>query len=167
MKIRAMKKLTFCLVFVCLSVWAVSAQTLPAKITGFLNRYYTGWTQAPGTCENRKWFLTGNFDGDGFKDYLVRVKTGKSSKARLNLIAFFGGEDKTYPPKQILDDAYKGDLLRSSFTVVKKGTKIQLGEGEGPEITLETDAASQYICQTDAIKTFVIKGGKWVNIYDE
>jgi hypothetical protein len=58
-------------------------------------------------------------------------------------------------------------VAESSFSVVKKGTKIQLGEGEGPEITLENDAASQYVCQTDAVKTLVLKDGKWVNIYDE
>ena len=144
-----------------------SAQTLPAKVTSFLNQFYAGWKKAPGTCDNRKWFLTADFDGDGLRDYLVRVKTGTRAKVRLNLIAFFGSEDGKYPAKQILDDAYKGDLLRSSFSVVKKDTKIQLGEGEGPEITLENDAASQYICQTDAVKTMIYKGGKWVNIYEE
>jgi hypothetical protein len=144
------------------------SQTLPAKVTSFLNHFYAGWSPASGTCENRKWFLTGDFDGNGMKDYLVRVKTGKTARSkRLNLIAFFGFEDRMYPAKQILDDPHKGDFLRSSFSVVKKGTKIQLGEGEGPTITLENDAASQYICQTDAIKTLVYKGGKWKNIYEE
>jgi hypothetical protein len=152
----------------CLSVQAAFAQTLPAKVTGFLNKYYAGWKKAPGTCENRKWVLTGDFDGDGMKDYVVRVKTGKTAKSmRLNLVAFFNAGDGNYRAQQILDDPYKGDLLRSSFAVIKKGTKIQLGEGEGPTITLENDAASQYICQTDAIKTLIYKDGKWKNIYDQ
>lgn len=150
------------------SVWAATAQTLPPKVTGFLNHFYAGWKQAPGTCDRRTWFLTGDFDGDGLKDYLVRIKTGKSARPmRLNLIAFFGAGDGKYPAKQILDDPYKGDLLRSSFSVIKKGTKIQLGEGEGPTITLDHDAASQYICQTDAVKTLIYKDGKWKNIYDQ
>lgn len=151
-----------------MTVCAVNAQTLPAKITGFLDHFYTGWKQAPGACENRKWFLTADFDGDGRRDYLVRVKTGKTARTRrLNLIAFFGSEDGKYPAKQILDDAFKDDLLRSSFSVIKKGNKIQLGEGEGPIITLKNDAASQYICQTDAIKTLIYTDGKWKNIYEE
>ena len=163
-----MKKLTLCFAILLLSVLFSNAQTVPAKVTAFLNKFYTGWKKAPGACENRKWFLTGDFDGDGGKDYLVRVKTGKSAKSmRLNLIAFFGGSDGMYPAKQILDDAYQGDLLRSSFSVVKKGTQIQLGEGEGPTITLENDAASQYICETDAVKTMVYETGKWRNIYDQ
>lgn len=149
-------------IFVCVS----KAQTLPSKITTFLNRSYAGWKQAPGACENRKWFLTGDFDGNGMKDYLVRVTTGKSSKARLNLIAFFGYDDKSYPAKQILDDRYTGEMLRSSFSVMRKGTKVQLGEGEGPTITLKNDGASQHICETDAVRTLVYESGKWRNIYE-
>jgi len=151
-----------------LSACAANAQTLPAKLTGLLNKNYAGWKQAPGTCDNRKWFATGDFDGDGLKDYLVRVKTGKSTKSmRLNLIAFFAISDGTYSVSQVLHESYTGDLLRSSFSVIKKGTRIQLGEGDGPTITLEHDASSQYICQTDAIKTLVYKDGKWKNIYDQ
>lgn len=142
-----------------------NAQTLPTKITSFLNRSYKNWKQAPGECQNRKWFLKGDFDGNGYQDYLVRVKTGKTSKARLNLIAFFGNEDKTYPAKRILDNSYTDEMRRSSFSVVKKGSKIQIGEGEGPTVTLKNDAASQFICETDAIKTFVYESGKWRNIF--
>lgn len=163
-----MKKLILC--FVTLILWAPAAtsQTLPAKITTFLNQQYPGWKQLAGSCDNKKWFLTGDFDGDGSKEYLVRIKTGKSSKSmRLKLIAFFGSGDRKYFARQVLDESYKGDLMRSSFAVIKKGTRIQLGEGDGPTITLENDAASQYICQTDAIKTLVYKDGKWKNIYDQ
>ena len=148
-------------------VWTISAQTVLAKVTDFLNHSYPGWKQAPGACDSRKWVLTGDFDGDGRRDYLVRVKTGKTAKTmRLNLIAFFGSEDGKYPVKQILDDALTNDMLRSSFSVIKKGTRIQLGEGEGLTVALKHDAASQYICQTDAIKTMVFESGKWSNIYD-
>ena len=149
-------------------VAAANAQSLPSKITGLLNQHYTGWKQLPGSCDSKKWFLTGDFDGDGLKEYLVRVKTGKSAKSmRLKLIAFFGSDAGKYSARQILDEPYKGDLLRSSFSVIRKGTTIPLGEGEGPSITLANDAASQYICQTDAIKTLVYKDGKWKNIYDQ
>ncbi len=163
-----MRRIALAILLVIASAVAAEAQTLPAKVTSFLNRFYAGWKPAPGTCENRRWFLTADFDGDGFKDYLVRVGTGKTAKTmRLNLIAFFGSEDKKYPAKQVLDDPFDSDLRRSSFAIVRKGTRIQLGEGEGPTITLVNDAASQYICQTDAIKTLIYKHGKWENIYSE
>ena len=163
-----MKKLTLCFLALLLSAWVSSAQTIPAKITGSLNRHYAGWKQAPGSCDNRKWFLLGDFDGDGIMDYVVRIKTGKSARSmRLKLIVFFGVDGGEYPTTKILDEPYKSDLLRSSFSVIKKGTKIQLGEGDGPTITLENDAASQYICQTDAIKTLIFKDGAWKNIYDQ
>jgi hypothetical protein len=163
-----MYRLALILIVIPLFVCSVNAQVPPPKVTSFLNQFYSGWKQAPGICENRKWFLTGDFDGDGLKDYLVRVKTGKSAKSsRLNLVAFFNADGGNYRAQQILDESFKGELLRSSFSVIKKGTRIQLGEGDGPTVTLENDAASQYICQTDAIKTLIFKEGKWKNIYDQ
>lgn len=162
-----LKKIIFAGLFAAAFTSTAEPQALPAKVTGFLNHFYTGWRQAPGVCENKKWVLTGDFDGDGKRDYLVRVKTGKTSKVRLNLIAFFGGDGGNYAAKQILDDPFKGDLLRSAFSVIKKGTKIHVGEGKGPVITLRNDAASQYVCQTDAVKTMIYEGGRWRNIYEE
>lgn len=164
-----MKKMTLCLVLIVLSVCAANAQGLPSDATSFLNKFYKkAWKPAPGGCENRKWFLTGDFDGDGRQDYLARVKTGTTVKAmRLRLVVFVHLDGPLYKAQQILDDPLKGDLLRSSFAVVKKGTRIQLGEGDGPTITLENDAASQYVCQTDAIKTLIFKDGAWKNIYEQ
>ena len=148
--------------------FAASAQTLPTKVTSLLNKHYTGWKPATGTCDARKWFLTGDFDGDGLKDFLVRVKAGRStSSMRLSLIAFLGAKDGKYSASPILAEPFQGDLLRSSFSVISKGTRIQLGEGEGPSVTLANDAASQYICQTDAIKTMIYEDGKWKNIYEQ
>lgn len=164
-----MKKLALSFAMILLSVWAINAQTIPPDATSFLNSFYKkAWKPAPGACENRKWFLTGDFDGDGRQDYLVRVKTGTTAKSmRLRMVVFINADGRLYRAQQILDDPFKGELMRSSFAVLKKGTKIQLGEGDGPTITLENDAASQYICQTDAIKTLVYKNGKWKNIYDQ
>ena len=98
----------------------------------------------------------------------VTFKFRRSLPMKLNLVAFlsFGG-GPLYRAQQILSEPYKGEMLRSSFTMIKKGTKIQLGEGEGPTITLENDAVSQYICQTDAIKTLILKDSDWKNIYDQ
>src|SRR5262245_27332159 len=143
-----MKKLTMSFAIVLLTTWAANAQSIPADATKFLNQHYKGWKPAPGTCDNRSWFVTGDFDADGMKDYVVRVKTGTTAKAmKLILVAFlnFGG-GPLYRSQQILSDPYKGEMLRSSFTMIKKGTKIQLGEGDGPTIALENDAVSQYIC---------------------
>ena len=164
-----MKKTILCFLILVASALVANTQTPPVKVTSSLNHFYKGWKQAPGKCDSRKWFLTGDFDGNGRRDYLVRFTTGKTTKSmRLNLVAFLSFDDGSYQPKHILDDPYSGDLkLNSSFSVTKKGTEIQLGEGEGPKVTLANDAASQYLCQTDAIKTLIYAGGKWKNIYDE
>ena len=42
---------------------------------------------------------------------------------RLSLVAFFNADGGNYRAQQILDDPHKGDLLRSSFSVIKKGTR--------------------------------------------
>ena len=164
-----MKKAIYFITILAVSISAANAQTVPAKVTSSLHHFYKGWKQAPGKCDSRKWFLTGDFDGNGRRDYLVRFTTGKTTKSmRLNLVAFLSFDDGSYQPKHILDDKYSGDLkLNSSFSVIKKGTETQLGEGEGPTVTLANDAASQYICQTDAKKTMIYENGKWRNIYDE
>ena len=163
-----MKTLTISVLALSFWVSATKAQSVPAKVTTLLNQHYAGWKPLPGTCDNREWFRTGDFNGDGLTDYLVRIKTGNSAKSfRVKLIAFFKSSDDKYSPSEILSDSYRGDLVRSSFAVIKKGGQIQLGEGDGPIITIENDAASQYICETDAIKTFIFKDLKWKNIYDQ
>ncbi len=165
-----MKKMTLSFAMILSAIWAANAQALPVDATSFLNKFYKkAWKPAPGICENKKWFLPGDFNGDGMKDYLARVKTGTTPKSiRLKLVVFINFDGgPLYRAQEILSDPYKGDMLRSSFAVINKGTKIQLGEGDGPTITLENDAASQYICQTDAIKTLIFKDGAWKNIYDQ
>ena len=162
-----MNKLTLCLAILLSSTCIADAQTVPAKVTALLNEAIKGWKPAPGFCDGKKWVLTGDFDGNGRTDYLVRIKNGKSAKTMmLDVIAFLSLDDGSYQREGVLGDSFTGEMLRSSFSVIKKGTKIQLGEGEGEIITLKTDAASQYICETDAVKTLVYENGMWRNIYE-
>jgi hypothetical protein len=147
-----------------LPVWVSNAQTAPVKITKYLNANHAGWKQAPGFCEAKRWFLTGDFNGDRQTDYIIRFKAGKTS--RLRLYAFVK-EGKNYLPLKISDDVYDDELRRSAFSVIKKGTTVSLGqgeEGEGPTTKLKTDAVTQYICETDAAITYVYKNGRFTNI---
>lgn len=162
-----LNKLILCAAILLTSICIINAQTVPTKVTKSLNKFYKGWKPARGFCEAKKWALTGDFDGNGRKDYLVRIKSKEPGKpTTLELIAFLSFDDGSYQPEGILSDPLRGEMQRSSFSVIKKGTKIQLGEGEGEVITLKTDAASQYICETDAVKTLIYEKGKWRNIYD-
>ncbi len=163
-----MNKLTLCLAILLSSTCIANAQTVPAKVTALLNKSHKGWKPAPGFCEGKKWSLTGDFDGNGRKDYLVRIKTGTSAKTMtLDLIAFRASADGSYKSESVLSDEFTGEMLRSSFALVKKGTTVPLGEGEGGSIILKTDAVTQFICETDANKTMVYENGKWRNIYED
>ncbi len=110
-----MKKLTLSLVLILLSVCAVNAQALPVDATSFLNKFYKkAWKPAPGICENKKWFLPGDFNGDGMKDYLARVKTGTTPKSiRLKLVVFINFDGgPLYRAQEILSDPLRGSLVR-------------------------------------------------------
>ena len=162
-----MKNLTLCLMFMLFSAWVSNAQNVPAGITKYLNANHVGWTKARGFCEGKKWFLTGDFNGDRKIDYVVRFKIGKTP--RLRLYAFVK-KGKGYLPLQIFDEAYDDELARSSFSIIKKGTTVSLGQGEegsGPTTKLKTDAVTQYICETDAAITYIYKNGYFKNIAEQ
>lgn len=169
-----MKKSFLFLLTFFLLISSSDAQSLPAKIKKFLDDYYTSpesgaWKQAPGACDGRKWLLTGDFNGDGRTDYLVRFTTGKTARTKsLHLIGFINTKGD-YTPDPFFEDEYSGDLLRSASSIIKKGTTVSLGlgsEGEGPSTQLKTDAVTQYICETDASLTFTYKNGEFKNIQD-
>jgi hypothetical protein len=160
-----MKNLIFFAGIMFLSAQISNAQIAPAQITKYLNAKHAGWTKAPGFCQEKKWFLPGDFNGDRQTDYIVRFKTGKKTP-RLQLYAFVK-KGRNYLPLKISADAYNDNFRRSSFSIIKKGTTVSLGqgeEGEGPTMKLKTDAVTQYICETDAAITYVYKNGRFTNI---
>ena len=162
-----MKNLIFSAAFLLLSVWVSNAQTVPAGIKKYLNENHAGWTKVPGFCEGKKWFLTGDFNGDRKIDYVVRFRIGKTP--RLRLYAFVK-KGRDYLPVKISDEAYDDEMRRSSFSIIKKGTIVSLGQGEegaGPTVKLKTDAVTQYICETDAAITYVYKTGNFKNIAEQ
>ncbi len=161
-------KITCFLSILLLSVWVSNAQTIPASITNQLNTSYKGWIKVPGFCEGKKWALPADFNGDKKTDYVIRFKVGKKSP-RLFLFAFINKGGK-YMPVKIAEDDYSDDFLRSAFSTIKKGTTVSLGQGEegtGPSIKLKTDAVMQYICETDAGKTYIYDNGEFKNIQDQ
>jgi hypothetical protein len=168
---KSIRKTILCVSMLFVFVSSLSAQVLPARIKKFLDESYSagsgGWKQAPGSCDGRRWIVTGDFNRDGRTDYLVRITTGKSAKdKRLHLIGFIN-QKGDYVPDAFFEDSYTDDLLRSATSIIKRGTNVSLGlgaEGEGPSIDLEADAVTQYICETDASLTYVFKDGEFKDI---
>lgn len=166
-----MKQIILCAAIVIASVCVADSQTLPAKITEYLNANHRGWKKAPGFCEGKKWFLTGDFDGNKRIDYVVRFKIGKTAKTtRMRLYAFLKNEKGFYTSRQITENSDDADSRRSGFAIVKKGTMVNSGkgeEGEAPTIKLKNDAVSQYICETDAATTYIFKNQKFQTLADQ
>lgn len=154
-----MKKINLCLLVLCFTgVSAIgqksTAPKLPAKITAFVNEHYPNWKAAAPTCDQRSWILRGDFDGDGKQDYLLRLRSGKSTRStKLNLLAFLN-YSPNYIPANIQDFDYDERMRRSSFKVLKKGETIG-------QTTLETDSVMHYVCETDDAGIFTMKDGKW------
>lgn len=168
-----MKKIIGIISFVVLFTAAANAQVLPAKIKAYLDSNFTSaesgpWKLAPGACGGGKAILTGDFNGDGRTDYLVRFITGKFTRDRsLHLIGFIN-KNADYIPDAFFEDEYTGDMLRSATSIVKKGTFVNSGpseDSEAPMISLKTDAVAQYICETDQSITYVFKGMEFKNLY--
>lgn len=161
-----MKKIISGIVLGFVFAGAASAQVVPAKIKKFLDDYYTSaemgkWQQAPGACDGKKWFLSGDFNNDGRTDYLARILTGKGSKRSLHLIGFINQKGE-YTPDPFSEEEYVDDVKRTATSLIKKGTEVSLnGEGEGPLVTLTADAITQYICETDASNTYIYKDGEF------
>ena len=93
------------------------SQVLPAKIKKYLDDNYTSaesgaWKKAPGNCDGSKWLLTGDFNGDGRSDHLVRITNGKGADQQLHLVAFIN-EKGGYTPDTIIVRA--GRPVRLNF----------------------------------------------------
>lgn len=170
----SLNKIILVILFFGLIQNVADAQTLPNKIKNYLDANYTNtedgaWRQVRSACDGNKSVLTGDFDGDGQTDYLVRIKTGKTPQSlRLFLIAFFNRNGE-FTPEPFYEEAFTDDILRSSSVILKKGTTVSLGlgaEDEGPNLELKTDAVAQYICETDAAKTFIYRDGEMKDIQE-
>lgn len=161
-----MKKLTLSLMILFSIAYSANAQIIPATATEFLNKSLKEWKPAPGFCNEKKWILTGDFDNNGRQDYLVRVKSGKSPKPMmLDLVAFLSFDDGSYQPEGVLGVLYTDEMLRSSFSVLKKGTDVPLRKGEDRSTKLRTDAISQYSCETDANRTLIYEDGEFKDFH--
>jgi hypothetical protein len=164
-----MKNITLCLSLTFLLVPPLYAQILPAKIQKFLDDRYSSlehgaWKQAPGACGGNKWLLTGDFNGDGRSDYLVRILTGKGRQRSLHLIGFIN-EKGDYTPDAFFEEGYTGDLTRSASSVLKSGTTFN-STLSGASATLKTDVVIQRVCDNDVSVTYAFTDGEFKNVGD-
>ena len=104
-------KHAFALLFLMQAV-ALSQETLPVEIRRTLDTKYPGWTLSPVAKQIEHWFeearyayrpnlVTGDFNADGKRDYVVSINTPDKQSAAIAFIAQGGGYEmqllSTYP----------------------------------------------------------------------
>jgi hypothetical protein len=119
---------------------------LPVKIQSYLSRAYPGWRQTATAiyCIPRfkQSVVSGDFDGDGRRDYAVKFTHG-----RQGYIVAFLARGLDYNPYVLLNTTEQ-DIRRTGLSVGRKG---QRNEGEeGPVTILPNDAPLLGTCESEA-----------------
>jgi len=84
-----MKKVLFLIGVLFITSFAAMSQTIPPKVDNYLKKNYPGWTIGESwviESKPRRAFETGDFNGDGKKDYAVLI-TKNDRKYALALLA--------------------------------------------------------------------------------
>jgi hypothetical protein len=130
------------------------AQTLPGSLRSYLSRNYQGWKLA-GECKdgNKASVISGDFDGDGKKDFAVKFIRGKTGF----LMAFLHKGSKYEPYYlHIWKDAEEARL--SGLILFKKGERYE----ESYPWKLKVDAPADFPCESDAGGLHVYRNGKFI-----
>lgn len=145
-----MKK-AFLILAISGAAWfGANAQTMPTKVNEYLKKNYPGWTIGESwvvDSKPRKAFETGDFNGDGKKDYAVLIEkddriyaivllAGKKSFQAFNLLAqnsenrWIAGIDITPKDSEIYLKESSNDSPET-FVIKNEGIYIYDGEGHG------------------------------------
>jgi hypothetical protein len=133
--------------------------TLPQRVRGFLNKHYSGWklsSEAPNCSqEYQQAIVTGDFDGDGKLDYVVKIVSGRKG--------YFIGllERVRNYEAHILLETSGWQIKNFGMTRAKKGEKYSIGEyEEGRYGRLSNDAPVIGPCESEACP-MVYRNGKF------
>lgn len=126
------------------------AQTIPAKVRTYLNRNYSGWkpTAIASGCYTKfaRSIVSGDFDGDGKKDYAVKLVRGTKGY----VIAFLArGDDYS---AFVLEARSARDIKNYGLSIGRKGERYPIG-GDPPDVIygkLPNDAPFVGPCESDS-----------------
>ncbi len=145
---------------------------LPVVIDDYLTSAFPGWQMAPESelCGEKLLFMSGDFDGDNVKDYVINFVSGQNGKKRKMSLFAFLGRGENYAPVLIAEHDEEEDFAMMSFEVIPKGTDIMPGYGEEGDnlkpVTFETDTVRFFKCETDASAAYVFQNGRFKNIIE-
>jgi hypothetical protein len=161
---------TLLLIFALTQPLAVNGETanskmttaLPLQIRGYLNKNYPGWKLMPTadgcSARFRGASASGDFDGDGGRDYLVKfVKRGRGY-----IMAFL--KRKSDYEAHVLHGNMSGAEIKSTgISVFRKGERVPTGDAEedGSTEVLTNDAPFDGPCESDAGGVHTYRNGKF------
>jgi hypothetical protein len=129
---------------------------LPIKMQTYLTKTYPGWRQmATATYCIPKFqqsVVTGDFDGDGSRDFAVKFIQGNKGY----IIAFLASRADYRP--YVLMNTTAQDIKRIGLSVGRKGQRDQ--SEEGPMSILPNDAPLIGTCESDACY-FIYRNGSF------
>lgn len=138
------------------------AQALPPQIRVYLNKNYPGWRLFPMadgcSAEFRGASASGDFDGDGGRDYLVKF----TKRGRGYIIAFL--KRKSGYQAHVLHENMPGSEIRhTGISVFRKGQRVPTGDSEedGSTEVLTNDAPFDGPCESDAGGVHIYRNGKF------
>ena len=95
---------------------------LPSKVKIYVDRNYPGWRylSPPAVCESdvRRSVLIGDFNGDGTRDYVLKIEVNNNGA----LIAFISTREG-YRPNIIIKESARA-VRDIGFTIGHKGTRV-------------------------------------------
>lgn len=165
-----MKKFSACLAAMLLGLgWAqarpnveLNTQTaLPLKVRSYLNQQYRGWkltSMADGcSSEFRRAVATGDFDGDGRRDYLLKFIRGRKGYI-LALLERRNGYEA-----HVLESMSAAAIKSTGISVFRKGERMPMGDAEDPSSNrrLTNDAPFDGPCESDAGGVHVYQNGRF------
>jgi hypothetical protein len=153
-----------------------SSNPVPDAIKSILDRDYPGWTPALSSDDDiqrckqpnsafQYWFVWGDFDGDGIRDYAAEItQTGNVS------VIVFLSRDEGFQ-SQIIDRFANPKRGWGVLGVADKGTTIlDLSEGSNGALNaqkrkLDTDALLGIGCETSAVAYIYSRSGTFERVF--
>jgi len=136
---------------------AAVGQGLPKGVADHLNRNYPGWKLAPSaancTMYSNGGYVSGDFDGDGRRDYAVKFTNGDKGF----LIAFL--KKRSHYKAFVLHDTDSSEVTNSGLGIWKKS---EVFEYEDKQLRLRRDAPADFPCESDAGGIHYYQDGKFV-----
>ena len=135
---------------------------LPLKIRSHLNRNYQGWklvSVADGcSSEFKGAFASGDFDGDGERDYLVKFIKGD----RGYIMAFLKRK-YSYEPHVLHGNMSVAEIKNTGIRVFRKRERVPVenSEEENSYQRLTNDAPFDGPCESDAGGVHLYRNGKF------